>query len=170
MDARKGSTTPWVVDDLLHNTLDVAVTLGVVQRAQLQGTLPVLGVALMRVNNQSIMSVMLCLLCLSALQKCWLAGWLVCYCVTLNTAPLAPLRWAVRRRKETTHKHSVRHNDDAITHVHAKGSLAKGNQTEHTHPTTHPQHYIPRITRPMVALVVWYVKKQAPPVAVWIVL
>lgn len=75
MDARKGSTTPWVVDDLLHNTLDVAVTLGVVQRAQLQGTLPVLGVALMMVNNQSIMSVMLCLPCLSTLQKCWLAGW-----------------------------------------------------------------------------------------------
>lgn len=41
LHARKGRTTPGVVDDLAHHTLHVAVTLRVVDRAELRRTLPV---------------------------------------------------------------------------------------------------------------------------------
>ena len=42
----KGSTTADIVNDLLYNTLDEAVPLGVVQATKLDGTLAVLGVRL----------------------------------------------------------------------------------------------------------------------------
>lgn len=47
-DLGERSTTARVVDDVLHDTLEVAVALGVVQRAQLGSTLAVEGVRLHR--------------------------------------------------------------------------------------------------------------------------
>lgn len=45
-DDGKWSSSSWVMDDVLDKTLDVAVTLGEVERAELGGSLAVLVVAL----------------------------------------------------------------------------------------------------------------------------
>ena len=45
-DDGEWSSSSWVVDDVLHESLDVAVTLGIVEWAKLGGSLAVLVVAL----------------------------------------------------------------------------------------------------------------------------